>query len=162
MSALSDTKGFAARMGRWSANHKKTAIFGWFAFVAVAFLIGNVVGTNQLDQQHAGVGESGHVSAVLADNFKQPQGGEVFMQSSTSTVDDPAFRAAITDVRSSLDALPETKRVRSPFDRQGGRVSADRHTALVAIELGTTDLAEAKTLDVPVSKAIVAAAARHP
>ncbi len=31
----------AARMGRWSASHKKTAIFGWLAFVAVAFMIGN-------------------------------------------------------------------------------------------------------------------------
>jgi len=26
----------AARMGRWSASHKKTAIFGWLAFIAGA------------------------------------------------------------------------------------------------------------------------------
>ena len=61
-------------MGRWSATHKKTAIFGWLAFIAVAFVIGNAVGTKQLDPKKAGTGESGHVESVLADHFKQPQG----------------------------------------------------------------------------------------
>ena len=64
----------AARMGRWSASHKKTAIFGWLAFIAVAFMLGNAVGTKQLDQKKSGTGESGHVNAVLADEFKQAQG----------------------------------------------------------------------------------------
>ena len=27
----------AGRMGRWSAQHRKTAIFGWLAFVVIAF-----------------------------------------------------------------------------------------------------------------------------
>ena len=27
----------AARMGRWSAGHRKLAIWGWLAFVIVAF-----------------------------------------------------------------------------------------------------------------------------
>ncbi len=27
---------FAARAGRWSAQHRKKAIFGWLAFVIVA------------------------------------------------------------------------------------------------------------------------------
>ena len=61
-----NSRNLAARMGRWSASHKKTAIFGWIAFVAVAFLIGNAVGTKQLDQNKTGSGESGHVDAVLA------------------------------------------------------------------------------------------------
>ena len=38
-------KNFAARAGRWSAAHRKTAIFGWLAFVVVAFVIGGKVGT---------------------------------------------------------------------------------------------------------------------
>ena len=61
-------------MGRWSASHKKTAIFGWLAFVAAAFMIGNASARRQLDPNKAGTGESGHVNAVLADEFKQPQG----------------------------------------------------------------------------------------
>ena len=30
----------AGRMGRWSAHHWKTAVFGWLAFVVVAFAAG--------------------------------------------------------------------------------------------------------------------------
>jgi hypothetical protein len=36
----------AARMGRWSAAHWKTATFGWLAFVLVAFGLGGMVGTS--------------------------------------------------------------------------------------------------------------------
>ena len=50
MSSLKRSNNLAARMGRWSASHKKTAIFGWLAFIAVAFMLGNAVGTKQLDQ----------------------------------------------------------------------------------------------------------------
>ena len=36
---------FAARAGRWSARHRKTAIFGWLGFVIVSLVIGSAVGT---------------------------------------------------------------------------------------------------------------------
>ena len=29
----------------WSARHRKTAVFGWLALVAVAYLIGQLLGT---------------------------------------------------------------------------------------------------------------------
>ena len=73
MSPLKHSNNLAARMGRWSASHKKTAIFGWLAFIAVAFMIGNAIGTKQLDPNKAGTGESGHVDSVLRDEFKQAQ-----------------------------------------------------------------------------------------
>jgi putative drug exporter of the RND superfamily len=38
----------AARVGRWSASHWKTAAFGWIAFVIVALVLGSAVGTKQL------------------------------------------------------------------------------------------------------------------
>src|SRR5439155_806369 len=95
VSVAGPRRNLAARMGRWSAGHKKTAIFGWLAFIAVAFLIGNAVGTKQLDQNKVGTGESGHVDSVLRDEFKQAQGDQILIQSTTKTVDDPAFRAAI-------------------------------------------------------------------
>ena len=34
----------AARAGRWSANHRKTAIWGWLAFVLVALVVGSTPG----------------------------------------------------------------------------------------------------------------------
>ena len=99
------SRNVAARMGRWSASNKKTAIFGWLAFIAVAFMIGNAVGTKRLDPAKAGTGESGHVDTVLVDEFKQGQGDQILIQSTTKTVDDRAFRAAITDVVRTVGGL---------------------------------------------------------
>ena len=42
------TTNLAGRMGRWSAHHRKIAIFGWLAFVFVSFAVGMfVVGAKQ-------------------------------------------------------------------------------------------------------------------
>jgi RND superfamily putative drug exporter len=149
-------------MGRWSASHKKTAIFGWLAFVVAAFVIGNVVGTKQLDQNKSGSGESGHVDAVISDEFKQKQGDSVLIQSTTTTVDDPAFRAAVNDVAYTLANVKTVKLVHSPFEPGNeGQISSDRHTALVSVELRTTDEEAAKKLDVPVQNAIASLAKEH-
>src|SRR6266540_5136565 len=163
VSVAGPRRNLAARMGRWSASHKKTAIFGWLAFIAVAFLIGNAVGTKQLDQNKAGTGESGHVDSVLRDEFKQAQVDQILIQSTTKTIDDPAFRAAISDVVRTVGGMKQVKKVESPFTAGNEeRISNDRHTALVALELRTTDLKQATKLDKPVEKAIIAANARHP
>src|SRR5262245_48125568 len=72
---------FAGRVGRWSARHWKTATFGWLAFIVAAAFIGNAVKVNTLDPAKAGSGESGHVQAVLADEWQQPKGEAVIVQS---------------------------------------------------------------------------------
>src|SRR5438067_3090223 len=76
------TKGnIAARAGRWSAQHRKKAIFGWLAFVIVAFAIGGAVGTKHLgNSQTSRTGESGRADAVLRDSFKRNYSEEVLVQ----------------------------------------------------------------------------------
>ena len=54
-------RNLAARMGRWSAAHWKTATFGWLAFVIVAFVLGGMVGTKQHRPEH---GRAGRVRAA--------------------------------------------------------------------------------------------------
>ncbi len=157
------SRNVAARMGRWSASHKKTAIFGWIGFVAIAFVLGNAIGTKQLDQTKIGTGESGHVDAVLRDESKQGQGDQILIQSTTKTAGDPTFRAAVTDVVSTIAAMKQVKKVESPFAAGNAeRISNDRHSVFVTLELRTTDAKKAITLDKPVEKAVIAAAARHP
>ena len=43
-------KGIAARMGRWSAAHRKLAIGGWLVFLLVAVFIGKSVAPKELDR----------------------------------------------------------------------------------------------------------------
>jgi RND superfamily putative drug exporter len=52
------SRNLAARAGRWSAQHRKKAILGWFAFVILATVLGGMVGTRTLADEDAGSGES--------------------------------------------------------------------------------------------------------
>src|SRR5438132_10562011 len=58
MSPLKRSNNIAARMGRWSASHWKTAVFGWLAFVIASLAIGMQVGTKNMTNQDSNVGES--------------------------------------------------------------------------------------------------------
>src|SRR5215210_2224237 len=92
------SRNLAARMGRWSATHWKTATFGWLAFVVLAFGLGGVVGIKNIDPNTSGPGESGRVDRILDAGFKQPAGESVLIQSRSLRTTDPAFTAAIDDV----------------------------------------------------------------
>src|SRR3954452_4122983 len=79
----------AARVGRWSAAHWKTATFGWLAFVLVAFAVGTQVGTKQADPTKAGPGESGRMDRILDAGFKLPASESVLIQSRSALAGAP-------------------------------------------------------------------------
>lgn len=126
----------AGRMGRWSARHRKTAIFGWLGFVVVAFALGIVSGTTKIEQATSGVGESGRVDKILHEEFEQPAGESVLVQSESLTVKDPAFAAAVEDVVARVTALAAVTDVRSPLDAENaGQISESGQAALVEFEI---------------------------
>src|SRR5215204_2079588 len=108
-------RGLASRAGMWSAHHRKTAIWGWLAFVVVALLIGNAVGTKTLQRNESGVGESGRADQTIADAAPNHAQEMVLIQSSTATASDPAFRAVALDAQRHLAALPHTQNFESPL-----------------------------------------------
>jgi uncharacterized membrane protein YdfJ with MMPL/SSD domain len=129
-------RNLAARAGRWSASHWKTATFGWLAFVAAAVFIGVAVGTKQLGANDGLPGESGRAEQILKDDFEQPSGEMVLVQSSRLTTDSPAFTAATQDIERRLAAIPVVTNLRSPLDpAHAGQVSRDRHSAIVRFDL---------------------------
>ncbi|HEX2103162.1 MAG TPA: MMPL family transporter [Solirubrobacteraceae bacterium] len=138
------TKNLAARAGRWSAQHRKTAIFGWFAFVIAAFMIGGNLGTKTLEEKDLGVGDSGRATQIVDKAFPEAAGEQVFVQSTTQKATDPAYRAAVRDIEKRLAANPEVTEVKSPYDRANpGQISPDGHSALVNFEMrGTVEQAQ--------------------
>ena len=66
LSALKPSSNLAARMCRWSASHRKTAIFGWLAFVLLSIAIGTMVGQKTIDQQNSNVGQAHRADQILA------------------------------------------------------------------------------------------------
>ncbi len=134
MSPLEQSNNIAARMGRWSASHWKTAVFGWLAFVAAALMIGQTVGTKQIDRHDANVGQSRTADHLLRDAGFQPdpQTEIVLVQSTTRTAGDPAFRAVVNDVVRAVGSSPAIAGLSSPYAAGGaGQISADRHSVMV-------------------------------
>jgi uncharacterized membrane protein YdfJ with MMPL/SSD domain len=129
-------RNLAARMGRWSAAHWKTATFGWLAFVLVAFALGGMAGKETIDPNKPGPGESGRMDAILDAGFKQPAGESVLVQSRSLRTTDPAYQAAIQDVVAGISSVEAVQNVRSPLDpANAGQVAANGHAALVEFEI---------------------------
>lgn len=127
---------FAARAGRWSAQHRKTAVLGWIAFVIVAFMAGNMAGTKTPSARDSGTGESGRAERIFYDAFPQRASETVLVQSPSMTAGDPAFRAAVQDVVRRMQRLPEVANVRSPLTPENaGQIAPGGHAAIVQIEM---------------------------
>src|SRR5918995_829096 len=118
MSSTKRSNNLAARMARWSAQHRKKAIFGWLAFVIVLFAINILSPMKMIVSETSGPGESGRADTILYEDFRQPAGEEVLIQSDSLTTDDPAFRAAVQAVIAGVSKLDAVGEVKSPFDAE--------------------------------------------
>jgi uncharacterized membrane protein YdfJ with MMPL/SSD domain len=125
----------AARAGRWSAAHWKTATFGWIAFVVLAVVLGGAVGTKTLGEGDS-PGESGRMEKILEEGFERPADESVLVQSDSVTVQDPSFADAVDDVVAAVSAVPAAQAVRDPLEpANADLVSADGQAALVTFEI---------------------------
>ena len=134
------TMNLAARMGRWSAQHRKKAIWGWLVLVFLAFAIGGAVGTKTQDAAQSGVGESGSAERTIDNAFPKHQVEQVLIQSDSSTATDPSFRGVVNSTQRRLEAVPYTQAFESPYaPGNSGQVSADGHSALIRFEIAGDD-----------------------
>src|SRR5690348_1023117 len=153
------------RIAGWSARHRKTALFGWLLLVAGAVVIGNMLGTKNLNSYDPG--QAGRAERVLArPGVVQPAAETVLIQarSGTRTVaSDPEIRRAIRQVTAALGALPKVATgIESPLAPGGGKlISRDGRSALVTFNVaGNPDNADQTV--VPAERAIAAIQAAHP
>jgi len=134
------TMNLAARMGRWSAQHRKKAIWGWLVLVFLAFAIGGAVGTKTQDAAQSGVGESGSAERTIDNAFPKHQVEQVLIQSESSTATDPSFRGVVNSTQRRLEAVPYTQAFESPYaPGNAGQISADGHSALIRFEIAGDD-----------------------
>lgn len=113
----------AARAGRWSARHRKTAIVGWLLFVVLATVIGGSVGQKSLESAKMGNGESKrHDLIVEAADFPQTAGERVLIQGKGALrSDSPQVTAAVDDVRARLKQVPGVTDLEKPLRSKDGR-----------------------------------------
>ena len=159
---MGTSQSFAARAGRWSAQHRKKAALGWLAFVILAFGIGGSVGMKELEPENSGVGESGHADKVVGAAFPDKAEEAVLVQGKRLGVKDLGFREAVADVASRLRHTAGVRNVQTPYEPRGaGQISPDGHSALVNFEIPGDAEKTQELIDGSLS-AVKAAAAGHP
>ena len=164
-------RNFAARAGRWSAQHRKTAILGWLVFVVLATVMGSSIGQQNLESSQMGNGESKrHDVIVDSAKFSDEIDERVLIQAKGSNrADGPEVRAAVTDVVDRLERIEGVSDIKSPLNAEdrASTVSQDGRSVLVTFTLPgkaeTADEMEAleKLADEPVA-AVAAVQKAHP
>jgi len=142
----------AARAGRWSAAHWKTATVGWLVLVVAAVAVGSVAGTKKLTDAEGSNGETARAQRMLADaGFDNSAGEAVLVRSNGTGRPD----AVAKDVSAMLRARTDVKNVRAPVRSHDGR------SLLVSFELrGDGDTADARVQ--PVLDAVDRIQQSHP
>ena len=158
------SRNFAARAGRWSAQHRKKAILGWFAFVILATVIGGMVGTKTLADEDTGNGESKRGDQIVeAAGFPEQTTETILVQGRNGLkVGDPKFTAAVQDVVTKLESTKGVSKIESPLDAQNkDNVSDDGRSVLVNFDLPGDIHAAEKAVDAPLA-ATAALQRAHP
>src|SRR3954452_6494431 len=146
-------RNLAARAGRWSAEHRRTAILGWILFVVLAIVLGGKVGQNDVDESARGSGESKRGDMIVkAAGFPDRAGEQVLVQGTGSVkADDPQVRAAVRDVVGRLERIRGITGIETPLDpaRRATTVSEDGRSVVVNFKLRGSDAHAATLVDPP-------------
>ncbi len=149
----------------WSARHRKVAVFGWLALVAVAYLIGQLLGSPI--QQQNDLGQAGQAEQTLQHlGVTAPTTEAVLIQARTqgaTFATDPAMRQAVSQVTAALSRLPGAAAgIHSPL-QPGGQalVSANGRSALVTFNV-PGPAADVTTAVTPALDAVAKVQASHP
>jgi uncharacterized membrane protein YdfJ with MMPL/SSD domain len=150
-------KSLAERAGSWSARHKKRAILGWIAFVALALVAGGAIGTQSMKEADQGAGESARADRIVNEAFDRGEDGpaaeQVIVQSTAG--DRAALRAGVADVRRTLAGFPFVAVERETPTSKDGR------SMLVKFELTSDDEAAHDKQIEPILAAMGKVAGRH-
>ena len=137
---LSCTRTLSPRMGRWSAQHRKKAIWGWLAFVVIAFVVGNAVGIKKPANQNDYIGQSGQAeqpdrrplpqdrttSSVLV---QAPKGGKATDAAVRTAVDQTHRRRLGQAGRDGRASRPTRRATRARSPRTAARCSSSSRSS---------------------------------
>jgi uncharacterized membrane protein YdfJ with MMPL/SSD domain len=145
-----NSRNLAARAGRWSAQHRKTAILGWILLVVLATFAGSSVGQKELPDAEMANGESKRAMQIIeAADFPETVGEQVLIQGKGSIKSDaPEVTAAVKDVVKRLEAIDGVTDIQSPLVRadRAQTVSEDGRSVVVNFSLPDADEDEDKLI----------------
>ena len=162
MSRVKDSNNLAARMGRWSAKHRKQAVLGWLAFVVIAVIAGALVGMRMLTPGDTLTGGSAVAQHILDDaGYGNSADETVLVQSASHTVHDPQFRATLKATVGAVSSQRWITDVRSPLGHgEAMLASRDGHSALVQFNV-RGDMMQTMDRIGPVLRAVTSVQSTH-
>ncbi|HVY96554.1 MAG TPA: MMPL family transporter [Solirubrobacterales bacterium] len=155
-------RNLAARAGRWSARHRKAAIWGWVGFVVLALALGGALGTKTLKDSESQVGESGRAERTLEGAFPTAAEETVLVQARLGR-DAGSLRAGVAEVEERLGKLAFVHDLQGPYAAGNeGQLSADGRSALVQFRIPENERVEPTEKVAGALAAVAAAQKRHP
>jgi uncharacterized membrane protein YdfJ with MMPL/SSD domain len=152
----------AARMGSWSAGHRKTAVIGWLLFVVAAMAIGSS-GTKQITNAEGSNGQTKKAESIIASSgFGHAASENVLVQTRNGQPDAVALKQAVGQVVSAARSTNAVTNVHSALDADSAAyVSADKRSMLVGFDMtGDPDTASSRVQ--PVLDAVAKVQQRNP
>src|SRR5215469_5281477 len=158
------------RIAGWTARHRAIALIGWLVLVAGALVIGNMLGTKNLNSYDPG--QAGRAERVLArPGVVQRDAESVLIQTrdGRTVASDPQAREAIRQVTVALQHMPGVATdIASPLAPGGGLaagghglISRDGRSALVTFKVaGNTNNSD--QIVAGAQRAVAAVQAAHP
>ncbi|MFK4227275.1 MMPL family transporter [Streptomyces sp. NPDC019890] len=111
-------RNLAARIGVWSAHHRKTAIIGWLLFVVLATAVGGASGMVEMSESEQGTGDSARAQEILDDaGLGRPAGELVLVSSATAG----GWQDAARELAAAIDKTGEAQRIEPPLAAKNGR-----------------------------------------
>ena len=159
------------RIAGWSARHRAIALIGWLMLVAGAVVIGNMLGTKNLNSYDPG--QAGQAERVLSrPGVVQRYSESVLVQTrdGRTVASDPQARTAIRQVTVALRRMPGVATdIQSPLAPGGtglaagghGLISRDGRSALVTFEVAG-NVNNATQIVTGAQRAVAAVQAAHP
>ncbi|MFD3655330.1 MMPL family transporter [Streptomyces sp. NPDC058620] len=111
-------RNLAARLGVWSAHHRKTAVFGWLLFVLLATGIGGASGMVEMTEAESGAGDSARAEQILADAGLGHPAGELVMVSGRQAGE---WKDAAREVSAAVERTGEVRNLSAPVPSKDGR-----------------------------------------
>jgi RND superfamily putative drug exporter len=149
------------RVAGWSVRHRKIVVIGWLLLIALAFAVGQHLGTSNTNSYDPG--QAGRAERILNEpSVQQPDAESVLIQGRSAAqtfASDLELRVAVRQVVAALErAWMAATDIQSPFTSAG---LVNGRSALVTFNVaGNPDNDEVAV--VPALNAVAAIQARHP
>ncbi len=146
-------------LARWCFRHRRLVLAVWLVALVVVSGIAHSAGSSYSNNFSFPATDSSRAEDVVKANFAAQSGDsdQIVVQARHATLADPAVRAEVTDLLTSVSRLPFVTGVTSPYQRSAALISRDGTIGLATVQLD----AQAQNISTAEAKELISTARAH-